>query len=121
MGKKIIDEFTGLPLSRQRAWQLRKKKEGRCPECGTKYPVHAEGLRRPACEACSMRIYNKSPKVRYDWPKVLNGQVWLFPLSDCPRGLTHFRALATVNAKRRGKLLRWHETATEVRIQAVPR
>jgi hypothetical protein len=31
---KIYDEFTRLPLSRQRKWQLRRKKEGRCTACG---------------------------------------------------------------------------------------
>jgi hypothetical protein len=33
-GKKIIDEFMDLPISRQRKWQLRRAKEGRCVICG---------------------------------------------------------------------------------------
>ena len=34
-GRKLIqDAFTSLPLSRQRKWQLRRRKEGRCIECG---------------------------------------------------------------------------------------
>jgi hypothetical protein len=32
--KKIIDEFTKLPISRQQKWQLRRAKEGRCVICG---------------------------------------------------------------------------------------
>ena len=32
--KKIIDEFTELPISRQQKWQLRRAKEGRCVICG---------------------------------------------------------------------------------------
>jgi hypothetical protein len=30
----LQDEFTELPVSRQRKWQLRKRKEGRCEICG---------------------------------------------------------------------------------------
>jgi hypothetical protein len=32
--KKIVDEFTDLPISRQQKWQLRRAKEGRCIICG---------------------------------------------------------------------------------------
>ena len=32
--KKIMDEFTSLPISRQQKWQLRRAKEGRCVICG---------------------------------------------------------------------------------------
>ena len=32
--KKILDEFTDLPISRQQKWQLRRAKEGRCVICG---------------------------------------------------------------------------------------
>ncbi len=31
---KIIDEFTNLPVSRQRKWQLRKQKLVHCRICG---------------------------------------------------------------------------------------
>jgi hypothetical protein len=34
MRKLIEDEFTHLPLSRQRKYQLRRQREGRCTECG---------------------------------------------------------------------------------------
>jgi hypothetical protein len=34
MRRPIQDEFTSLPISRQRKYQLRKQREGRCTECG---------------------------------------------------------------------------------------
>ena len=32
--QKIVDEFTDLPVSRQRKWALRKHKEKKCIICG---------------------------------------------------------------------------------------
>lgn len=32
--KPYNDEFSKLPVSRQRKYQLRRIKEGKCPECG---------------------------------------------------------------------------------------
>ena len=34
MRKRIQDEFTDLPVSRQRKYQLRKQRDQRCTECG---------------------------------------------------------------------------------------
>jgi hypothetical protein len=34
IANKIHDEFACLPISRQRKYQLRKKRDGRCTECG---------------------------------------------------------------------------------------
>jgi hypothetical protein len=34
MSKAIKDEFMGLPLSKQRKYQLRMKRDGRCVMCG---------------------------------------------------------------------------------------
>ena len=34
MRKRIQDEFTDLPISRQRKYQLRMKRKQRCTECG---------------------------------------------------------------------------------------
>ena len=34
MRKRINDEFTRLPVSRQRKYQLRMKRDRRCTECG---------------------------------------------------------------------------------------
>ena len=42
MRNRIVDEFTDLPISRQRKYQLRMQREKRCTECGE--PV-SEGSR----------------------------------------------------------------------------
>ena len=34
MRKRIKDKFTNLPVSRQRKYQLRMKRDHRCTECG---------------------------------------------------------------------------------------
>ena len=34
MRKRIVDEFTRLPISRQRKYQLRMQRDKRCTECG---------------------------------------------------------------------------------------
>jgi hypothetical protein len=34
MRTRIQDEFTELPISRQRKYQLRMQRDGRCTECG---------------------------------------------------------------------------------------
>jgi hypothetical protein len=34
MRKRIQDEFTRLPISRQRKYQMRMKRDRRCTECG---------------------------------------------------------------------------------------
>jgi len=34
MRRRIEDEFTDLPVSRQRKYQLRMKRDRRCTECG---------------------------------------------------------------------------------------
>jgi len=41
----IFDEFSDLPLSKQRKWQLRKMRAGKCSKCGAplataKYCLH---------------------------------------------------------------------------------
>jgi hypothetical protein len=34
MRRKIVDEFTALTVSRQRKYQLRKRRDNLCTECG---------------------------------------------------------------------------------------
>jgi hypothetical protein len=34
MRTRIVDEFTRLPISRQRKYQLRMQRDKRCTECG---------------------------------------------------------------------------------------
>lgn len=43
--KKIRDEFTELPISRQRRWAKRKRRDGKCRVCGQ--PAEAIGLCGP--------------------------------------------------------------------------
>ena len=55
MRKRIEDEFTNLPISRQRKYQLRMQRDRRCTECGEpaiqgsrclKHLVKKRGLKR---------------------------------------------------------------------------
>ena len=55
MSTQIADEFTDLNVSRQRKYQLRKAKAGRCAECGREL---ATALYCKAC-AAKMRIKNR--------------------------------------------------------------
>ncbi len=41
MRQEIQDEFTGLPISRQRKYQLRRQRDGLCTQCGE--PVEQGG------------------------------------------------------------------------------
>jgi hypothetical protein len=36
MKKRIVDEFSHLPISRQRKYQLRMERDNRCTECGAR-------------------------------------------------------------------------------------
>jgi hypothetical protein len=45
MSKLIRDEFTGLRVSRQRKYQLRKQRDGRCTECGEPTALGARCLK----------------------------------------------------------------------------
>ena len=41
----IEDEFTHLPVSRQRRYQLRRQRDGRCTECGAQVVAGARCLK----------------------------------------------------------------------------
>jgi hypothetical protein len=45
MRKRIEDEFTDLPLSRQRKYQLRMQRDQRCTECGEPAAVGSRCLK----------------------------------------------------------------------------
>ena len=45
MRKPIIDEFTSLPVSRQRKYQMRMQRDGRCTECGERAAQGSRCLR----------------------------------------------------------------------------
>lgn len=51
MGARILDELSGLDVSRQRLWQLRKARDHRCVGCGSKHIVT-----RHRCEPCRVKI-----------------------------------------------------------------
>jgi hypothetical protein len=45
MRKRIVDEFTSLPISRQRKYQLRKQRDKCCTECGEPASVGSRCLK----------------------------------------------------------------------------
>lgn len=45
MRRAIIDEFTDLPISRQRKYQLRMARDNRCTECGAPAAAGARCVR----------------------------------------------------------------------------
>lgn len=63
---KIIDQFTDLPISRQRKWQLRMREKRRCTECGgvaisshlcADHMIYRRELQRKY-QKCKRRNYN---------------------------------------------------------------
>ncbi len=66
MGKPIDDEFSALPISRERKYQLRRRKEGRCRACGK------EAFGKTFCGKHGRLILEKRRKNgRYDCYKTL--------------------------------------------------
>lgn len=53
MPPEILDEFTNLDVSRQRKYQLRKRKQGKCVICGEP----ANGYRRHARKETKQPFY----------------------------------------------------------------
>jgi hypothetical protein len=80
MRPRIQDEFTGLPISRQRKYQLRMQRDQRCTECGEpasigsrclKHLVRARerqrtkrGLKRRYYGTLSYKLQAKEPEKR---------------------------------------------------------
>jgi hypothetical protein len=60
--KKIIDEFTDLPISRQQKWQLRRAKEGRCVICGEPKVTAWHCLKHAIANREWARIYSGSQR-----------------------------------------------------------
>ena len=69
--RRIVDEFTDLKLSRQRKWQLRRAKEGKCIKCGARVAVSSV-----LCVKHNVKtaVYNHERK--YPGKKPLNSK-WL--------------------------------------------
>lgn len=53
MPKLIIDEFSGLPVSRQRIWQLRRERDGFCRKCGVVQAVPPSAY----CPRCDVIVH----------------------------------------------------------------
>jgi glycosyltransferase involved in cell wall biosynthesis len=132
MRRPIKDEFTDLPISRQRKYQLRKQREGRCTECGEpaaqgsrclKHLVKARerqrkkrGLKRRYYNTLSYRLEAADERVTYLgqlerlalWRIMGQSLGLLFPAEwNEPFGLTAVESMATgtpVIAYRRGAL-----------------
>lgn len=60
MPKLIIDEFSGLPVSRQRIWQLRRERDGFCRKCGV-VPRQDEN---PYCPRCEKLVQSRNHRRR---------------------------------------------------------
>ena len=58
MSRAIQDEFTDLPISRQRKWQLRRSKTGKCQQCGQRFETGANGH----CLHCMIKRLDNSRK-----------------------------------------------------------
>lgn len=58
MSKAIQDEFTALPISRQRKWQLRQIKRGRCQRCGQQIIKGSKDY----CLECMMKMNHHARK-----------------------------------------------------------
>lgn len=76
MAREIIDEFTKLPITRQRKWQLRRKNEHRCVICGSPDLVTLN-----YCEEHSLVARERS----LTWRRIKNGQDPEAPLSTAGR------------------------------------
>jgi hypothetical protein len=64
MAKQIVDEFTHMPISRQRKYQLRNQRDGRCSECGEPAPNASRCLKH-LTQAREEQRTKRSTRVRY--------------------------------------------------------
>jgi hypothetical protein len=70
MVKKINDEFSDLPISKQRKWQLRKFRDGKCQICG-------DGVIRFGSWLCKAHLlsHRKYERATKGWkPRTKNGK-----------------------------------------------
>lgn len=58
MANKIKDEFSGLKISAQRRWQLRRKRDGKCVTCGKRAVTRDYCLAHATVHRESQRRYN---------------------------------------------------------------
>jgi hypothetical protein len=64
MRKSIEDEFTHLPISRQRKYQLRMQRDRRCTECGERVVLASRCLKH-LIKARERQRKNRGLKRRY--------------------------------------------------------
>jgi hypothetical protein len=64
MRKRIQDEFTALPISRQRKYQLRMQRDRRCTECG-EAAVHGSRCLKHLINARERQRRKRGLKRRY--------------------------------------------------------
>lgn len=55
MPKLILDEFSNLPVSRQRIWQLRRERDGFCRKCGVVPRVDPSAY----CVRCDVLVHRR--------------------------------------------------------------
>lgn len=75
---KLIDEFTNLPVCRQRKYQLRKMKARKCVLCGGKLQT------KTMCAKCApkhRKFQREYARARYKWKPKRVGKVGR-PLKD---------------------------------------
>lgn len=70
---KIIDEFTDLPVSRQRIKQLRWKRDGRCRICGA--PIVATSANFCEKHADKAAQLNRKQKGSQPWRPGCRGRI----------------------------------------------
>jgi hypothetical protein len=64
MRQRIKDEFTDLPISRQRKYQLRMRRDNKCTECGEP-AVHGSRCLRHLVKARERQRTKRGLKRRY--------------------------------------------------------
>jgi hypothetical protein len=66
MPRRIKDPFSNLPVSRQRKYQLRKKEDGLCTNCGSQESVTAYHCLDCAIKARDRQHKRLNCKRKYD-------------------------------------------------------
>jgi len=78
MRTRIQDEFTRLPISRQRKYQLRRQRDKRCTECGEP-AVEASRCVKHLVKARERQRVKRGLKRRYYGTLSYKLEAWLTP------------------------------------------
>jgi hypothetical protein len=79
MRTRIQDEFTQLPISRQRKYQLRRQRDKRCTECGEP-AVEASRCVRHLVKARERQRLKRGLKRRYYGTLSYKLEAWMTPV-----------------------------------------